>query len=83
MSYRLWVEKYRPTNIDDYIFVNKKHKLPILEMIVKQQIPHLLLAGVQGCGRQTGFARLTRWTKGNSFRSAPAAINASMHVPMM
>lgn len=50
---KLWCEKYRPTDIDDYIFHDNKHKLSFLKMIADESIPHLLLSGVQGSGKTT------------------------------
>lgn len=49
----LWVEKYRPKNISDYIFQNASHKEAFLRMIEEKSIPHLLLSGVQGTGKSS------------------------------
>lgn len=50
---RLWVEKYRPKTIRDYIFQNEKYKAQINQMLAEQNIPHMLLSGVQGSGKTT------------------------------
>lgn len=50
---KLWVEKYRPATLENYIFQNKNHKNSFLKMIDEGIIPHLLLSGVQGCGKTT------------------------------
>jgi DNA polymerase III delta prime subunit len=50
---KLWVEKYRPTEISDMIFQSKKEKNLFEGFIAKQDIPNLLLAGVQGTGKTT------------------------------
>ena len=50
---KLWVEKYRPNDIEDYIFQDHSQKLSFLKMIADQSIPHLLLSGVQGSGKTT------------------------------
>jgi len=50
---KLWVEKYRPNDIEDYIFQDHTQKLSFLKMIADQSIPHLLLSGVQGSGKTT------------------------------
>ena len=50
---KLWVEKYRPSKIDDYIFHDKTHESAISKMIADKSIPHLLLSGVQGSGKTT------------------------------
>lgn len=49
----LWVEKYRPSNLDDYIFQNPGHKVAIQKLIKDRSIPHLLFSGVQGTGKTT------------------------------
>lgn len=53
LLHKLWVERYRPRSIEDYIFQEKSHKLAFLRMIADQSIPHLLLSGVQGTGKTT------------------------------
>lgn len=52
-KHALWVEKYRPTSIEEYIFHDENFKKSIQRMIVDQSIPHLLLSGVQGSGKTT------------------------------
>jgi len=49
----LWVEKYRPTSLDEYVFQDKSHKKAFEQMIADNTIPHLLLSGVQGSGKTT------------------------------
>ena len=50
---KLWVEKYRPNHLEDYIFQNTNQKLSFAKMIADKSIPHLLLSGVQGTGKTT------------------------------
>ena len=50
---KLWVEKYRPSTIDEYIFHDRTQERSILKMIGEKNIPHLLLSGVQGSGKTT------------------------------
>ncbi len=50
---QLWVEKYRPESIDEYIFHDSSHQECILEMIQKKSIPHILMTGIQGSGKTT------------------------------
>ncbi len=52
-KHRLWVEKFRPTSIDDYIFHNPQQRASFVRMINDKTVPHLLLAGVQGSGKTT------------------------------
>lgn len=54
---KLWFERYRPTEVEDYLFQNKAQKAKFLKMIVDRSLPHLLLSGVQGTGK-TSIAHL-------------------------
>ena len=47
----LWVEKYRPKRIEDYVFVDAKQKEIVEGWIASQAIPHLLLSGYPGTGK--------------------------------
>ena len=49
----LWVEKYRPTGLKDYVFENESHKVAFKSFIDDRTIPHLLLTGLQGSGKST------------------------------
>lgn len=53
MVHTLWVEKYRPTNLDEYVFQSEEHRAFAEQMLKNKSIPHLLLAGVQGSGKTT------------------------------
>jgi len=54
----LWVEKYRPKKIEDYVFTNDALREDVNSWIKNRQVPgHLLLSGHQGCGK-TALARL-------------------------
>ena len=52
MTY-LWVEKYRPTTIDEYVFRDDGQKQQIESWIKQQEIPHLLFSGSAGIGKTT------------------------------
>lgn len=52
-KHALWVEKYRPTSLENYIFHDDNQKQAINRMISDGSIPHLLLSGVQGSGKTT------------------------------
>ncbi len=56
-AHALWVEKYRPKTLDDYIFHNKDHEQAFRNMVQNQSIPHLLLHGTQGSGK-TAIAQI-------------------------
>jgi len=49
----LWVEKYRPNKIDDYVWVDDNQKRQVAQWIQDRYIPHLLLSGSAGVGKTT------------------------------
>lgn len=53
MKRNLWVEKYRPSTIDDYVFCNSNHKDIISTILKTGNLPHLLLSGTPGTGKTT------------------------------
>jgi len=46
----LWVEYYRPKTLDD-IVLSKDDREFFEALATKQEIPHLLFAGIQGTGK--------------------------------
>lgn len=53
MNHQLWVEKYRPQSVDDYVFVDNRQKQQVTGWIENESIPHLLLSGEPGTGKTT------------------------------
>jgi DNA polymerase III delta prime subunit len=53
MKNSLWVEKYRPQTIADYVFVNERQKNQVEGWVKDGSIPHLLLSGDPGTGKTT------------------------------
>jgi replication factor C small subunit len=53
MKNQLWVEKYRPTNITDYVFTDSQLKQQAEKWIKEESIPHLLFSGDPGTGKTT------------------------------
>jgi replication factor C small subunit len=51
MAQQLWVEKYRPAKVSDYVWRDARQKNQILGWIRDKSIPHLLLSGTQGLGK--------------------------------
>ncbi len=52
-KHKLWVEKYRPQTVNEYIFHDNAQRNAVMKMIADKSIPHLLLSGVQGSGKTT------------------------------
>lgn len=53
MKNQLWVEKYRPNTVEDYVFVDERQKQQVKSWISDGSIPHLLLSGDPGTGKTT------------------------------
>ena len=49
----LWVEKYRPSKIDGYVFRDTHQKEQVERWIKEGSIPHLLFSGNAGIGKTT------------------------------
>lgn len=50
---QLWVEQYRPTTIDGYVFVDDHQRQQVESWIKDGSIPHLLFSGGPGTGKTT------------------------------
>lgn len=49
----LWVEKYRPKKVSDYVWKDQKQKQIIEQWIADKNIPHILLSGIAGTGKSS------------------------------
>lgn len=49
----LWVEKFRPNKVEDYVFVDERQREQVKQWIKDGSIPHLLLSGDPGTGKTT------------------------------
>ena len=50
---QLWTEKYRPNDIDGYVFRDQEQKAQVKTWIDEGAIPHLLFSGAPGVGKTT------------------------------
>lgn len=53
MSNKLWVEKWRPKTISDYVWRDDSQRQQVMQWISKKSIPHILLSGSPGVGKTT------------------------------
>ena len=53
MPKKLWVEKYRPSTLDGFLFQSEAHQKAFEQYIEDKSIPHLLLKGHRGTGKTT------------------------------
>lgn len=73
----MWVEKYRPSKLDDLVDQETvKHRLSLL-LQKKEQLPHLLFAGPPGSGKTTTAMIIARQILGDPWRDYTLALNAS------
>jgi DNA polymerase III delta prime subunit len=53
MKNQLWVEKYRPKTVSEYVFVDDRQKKQVEGWVKDGSVPHLLLSGDPGTGKTT------------------------------
>ena len=49
----LWVEKYRPKTVDQYVFRDDHQRKQVHQWLKEKTIPHLLFSGTAGIGKTT------------------------------
>ena len=73
----MWVEKYRPSTLEDLVDQETvKHRLALL-IQKKEQLPHLLFAGPPGCGKTTTAMIIAKQILGEHWRDYTLSLNAS------
>jgi DNA polymerase III delta prime subunit len=50
---QLWVEAYRPKDVDGYVFRDEAQRTQVKQWIKEGSIPHLLFSGAAGIGKTT------------------------------
>lgn len=50
---KLWTEKYRPSSVNDYVFVDDRQRQQVTDWISSGSIPNLLFSGEAGTGKTT------------------------------
>jgi replication factor C small subunit len=53
MNNSLWVERYRPKTINEYVFKDAGQRRQVTNWIKEKSIPHLLFSGSAGIGKTT------------------------------
>ena len=53
MQKTLWVEKFRPKSVNDYVFADERQQQQVQQWVSDKSIPHLLLSGDPGVGKTT------------------------------
>lgn len=57
---KLWVEKYRPSKLEDYVFENEQQRALVNKILTSRDLPQLLLTGAPGSGKTTLSKLLVR-----------------------
>jgi len=71
-----WVEKYRPSTLND--ITSQNHVIePLKKALINKNIPHLLLHGPSGCGKTSTIIALAKNLFGDSWKERIHEFNAS------
>ena len=49
----MWVNKYKPTKVEDYVFRDDRLKSQVKTWIKEKSFPHILLSGSPGTGKSS------------------------------
>ena len=74
--YLPWVEKYRPTNIDD-IILDKITKTKIINFIEKEEISNMIMTGHPGTGKTSTIKCLAKDIFKEDYKECVIELNAS------
>lgn len=53
MSKGLWVDRYRPSKLDDYVWSDENQRAQVTNWVREKHLPNLLLSGGPGVGKTT------------------------------
>ena len=73
---QLWVEKYRPTSIDDLASQEEVTKT-LRGAIAQGQLPHLLMYGPPGTGKTSTILAAAKDMYGQGYKNMTLELNAS------
>ena len=73
----MWVEKYRPSELDDLVDQKAIRQRLGLLLQKKEQLPHLLFAGPPGSGKTTTAMIIAKQLLGEHWRDYTLSLNAS------
>lgn len=76
MKYYSWVEKNRPTKLEQICYQDDVKKI-LKNFINNKNIPHLLFFGPSGCGKTSTILSLARDLFGSEFKNRIKELNAS------
>jgi len=76
MKNNLWVEKYRPSKLDE---INSQQNiiLSLKSSLVTKNIPHLIFFGPSGCGKTSTILALLKELFGDNYKNRIIELNAS------
>jgi replication factor C subunit 3/5 len=76
MNFLPWIEKYRPTNIDDIISHNQNIET-IKKLLLSKSLPHLLFYGAPGTGKTTTILAIAKKIYGSNLKLMVMKLDAS------